>query len=305
MRIRLLCCLVFAAATTLSAQDAVRSTSSPNENITEAERVVVSATRTDIPLDQSPASVSVIDAQDFENKQTERVADALRQVPGLSVVQTGTAGQLTSVFTRGLRSEHTQILLDGVPINQGLQGAFNFADLTIDDIDHVEVVRGPQSTIYGPRALGGVIQLFTRHGDGTPGVTIESEGGSYGTFREAIASDGKIDMFDYSLGASRFDTDNARPNNQYRNSAVTANIGFEPDARLRFDTLLLYSNSDTGNPNDIFDPRPVDNFLTERSATITNGNSTIRMKTDFSARRGVYSRGRRSITKMICGRLRG
>jgi vitamin B12 transporter len=263
MRIRPLCLLLFVAPA-LCAQDAVRSTSSSEENVTEAERVVVSATRTDIPLDQSPASVSLIDSQDFEIKQTERVADALRQVPGLSVVQTGTQGQLTSVFLRGLRSEHTQILLDGVPINQGLQGAFDFADLTIDDIDHVEVVRGPQSTLYGPRALAGAIQLFTRQGDGKPGVYLQSEGGSYGTFREAIASDGKIDMFDYSIAASRIDTESARPNNEYRNSAVTANVGISPNERLRISALLLYSNSDTGNPNTIFNPRPVDNFLTEK-----------------------------------------
>ena len=126
-----------------SAQEA---SPSPSPGETEAEPVVVSATRFDIPLDQSPASVSVITSEDLEKKQIERVSDALREVPGLSVVQTGTAGQLTSVFTRGLRSEHTQVLLDGIPINQGLQGAINFADLTTDDIDRIEVVRGPQST---------------------------------------------------------------------------------------------------------------------------------------------------------------
>ena len=143
----------------------------------EAEPVVVTATRFDIPLDLSPASASVITSEDLEQKQIERVSDALREVPGLSVVQTGTAGQLTSVFTRGLRSEHTQVLLDGIPINQGLQGAFNFADLTIDDIDRIEVVRGPQSTLYGPRALAGVIQIFTKQGTGTPGALLAAEGG--------------------------------------------------------------------------------------------------------------------------------
>src|SRR6266436_5570979 len=105
-------------------------TPSPSEM--EAEPIVVTATRFDIPLDLSPASASVITSEDFEQKQIERVSDALREVPGLSVVQTGVAGQLTSVFTRGLRSEHTQVLLDGIPINQGLQGAFNFADFTTD-----------------------------------------------------------------------------------------------------------------------------------------------------------------------------
>src|SRR5205807_2836847 len=103
-------------------QDIARSASADGDQLPEAAPVVVSATRFDIPLDQSPASVSVIDSQDFEEHQTERVADALREVPGLSVVQTGTAGQLTSVFMRGLPSEDVQVLLDGIPINQGLAG---------------------------------------------------------------------------------------------------------------------------------------------------------------------------------------
>ena len=237
-------------------------TASPVEG--QAEEVIVSATRFDIPLDQSPASVSVITSEDIEQKQIQRVSNALRQVPGLSIVQTGSAGQLTSVFTRGLRSEHTQVLLDGVPINQGLQGAFNFADLTTDDIDRIEVVRGAQSTLYGPRALAGVIQIFTKQGEGTPTIMLSGEGGSYDTFREWLESEGKIDQFDYSIGASRIDTDNARPNNQYRNSAVIANVGWSPNEQFRIGSLFTYSLSDTGNPNTIFDPQPLDNFLTER-----------------------------------------
>src|SRR6266436_1113466 len=239
-------------------------TPTPSPGEAEAEQVVVTATRFDIPLDLSPASASVINSEDFEQKQIERISDALREVPGLSVVQTGTAGQLTSVFTRGLRSEHTQVLLDGIPINQGLSGAFNFADLTVDDIDRIEVVRGPQSTLYGPRALAGVIQIFTRQGSGPPGAMVAAEGGSYDAFRELGESDGKIDGFDYSMGASRLDTDNARPNNNYRNSAGIADVGWSPDAQLRIGSLFTYSVSDTGNPNTIFDPRPIDHFLTER-----------------------------------------
>src|SRR3989441_4482883 len=237
-------------------------TPSPSE--AEAEQVVVSATRFDIPLDQSPASVSVITSEDLEQKQIERVSNALREVPWLSVVQTGTAGQLTSIFTRGLRSEHTQVLLDGIPINQGLQGAFNFADLTTDDIDRIEVVRGPQSTLYGPRALAGVIQIFTKQGTGTPGVLFAAEGGSYDSFREWSQSDGKIEQFDYSVGASRLDTDNARPNNNYRNTSAITDVGWSPGEQLRIGSLFTYSVSDTGNPNTIFDPRPIDHFLTER-----------------------------------------
>jgi vitamin B12 transporter len=225
---------------------------------------VITGTRTDIPLDQSPASVSVVTSQDFEEKQIERVADALREVPGLSVVQTGTPGQLTSIFTRGLPSEDTQVLLDGIPINQGLAGLMNFADFTTDDIDRVEVVRGPQSTLYGPRALAGAIQIFTKRGEGDPTFSLSAEGGSYGTFREAFESEGKFGQLDYSLGLSRLDTDNARPNNQYRLTNAIADIGWSPDTTLRIGSLITYSLADTGNPNTIFDPKPLDNFLTER-----------------------------------------
>src|SRR5205807_1663465 len=257
---RLAALLIFAPVVCFSQQP----TPTPSPVEAEAEQVVVTATRFDIPLDLSPASVSVINSEDFEQKQIERVSDALREVPGLSVVQTGTAGQLTSVFTRGLRSEHTQVLLDGVPINQGLQGAFDFANLTTDNIGRIEIVRGPQSTLYGPRALAGVIYLFTKQGEGTPGMTLSSEGGSYDTFREALESDGKIGKFDYSIGASRLDTDNARPNNQYRNSAAIADVGWSPNEQLRVSSLFTYSLSDTGNPNTIFNPKPIDNFLTEK-----------------------------------------
>jgi len=265
MRNRSVCLFLLTLVTTASAmrgQDAVASTF--NQKEAEAEPIIVSATRFNIPLDQSPASASVITSEDIDLKQIERVSDALREVPGLSVVQTGTAGQLTSVFTRGLRSEHTQVLLDGVPINQGLQGAFDFANLTTDNIGRIEIVRGPQSTLYGPRALAGVIHLFTKEGEGTPGITLSSEGGSYDTFREALESDGKIGKFDYSIGASRLDTDNARPNNQYRNSAAIADVGWSPNEQLRVSSLFTYSLSDTGNPNTIFNPKPIDNFLTEK-----------------------------------------
>jgi vitamin B12 transporter len=252
------------AAFSVRAQDTFRSTTADGDQLPETEPVVVSATRFDIPLDQSPASVSVIDSQDIYNKQTERVSDALREVPGLAVVQTGTPGQLTSVFMRGLPSQDMQVLFDGIPINQGLAGQFDFANLTTDNIDRIEIARGPQSTIYGPRALAGVVQIFTKQGTGPPGIIVSQEGGSYGTFRETLQSEGRLDIFDYSIGASRLDTDNARPNNQYRNSNVIADLGLSLNEHLRVGSLFMYSLSDTGNPNSIFDPKPLDNFLTER-----------------------------------------
>lgn len=243
------------------AQDAA-STPLPHSEA-QTEEIVVSATRIPIPEDQSPASVSVITAQDFEIKQTRRVADALREVPGLSILQTGTPGQLTSLFTRGLGSDQTQVLIDGIPINQGLAGLFNFADLTTDNIDRIEVVRGPQSTLYGPRALAGVVQIFTKQGSGPPTEEFTAEAGSNSTFREMFESSGAFGKFDYSIGLSRLDTDNERANNQYRYSNGIANVGWSPSEQLRISALFTYSLADTGNPNTIFDPKPFDNLLTE------------------------------------------
>ena len=254
--------LVFAPLVCFAQQATPTPTPSPSE--AEAEPVVVSATRFDVPLDLSPATVSVITSEDIEQKQIQRVSDALREVPGLSVVQTGTAGQLTSVFMRGLPSQDMQVLLNGVPINQGLAGQFDFANLTTDDIDRIEIARGPQSTIYGPHALAGVVQIFTRQGSGPPGITLSEEGGTYDTFRETVQSDGKLGDFDYSLGASRLDTDNARPNNNYRNTSGIMDVGFSPTEQARIGSLFIYSESETGNPNTIFNPKPIDHFLTEK-----------------------------------------
>jgi vitamin B12 transporter len=244
------------------AQDATSAALSSSE--AQTETIVVSATRIETPEEESPATVDVIRSDDFKIKQTHRVADALREVPGVSVVQSGSPGSLTSVFTRGLRSEHTQVLLDGIPVNQGLQGAFNFGDLTTDNIDRIEIVRGPQSTLYGPRALAGVIQIFTKRGNGEPTGEFSLEGGSNATLRGTLTSSGSANQFDYSVGLSGLTTDNERPNNQYRLWSGIANLGWSPNEQLRISTLLTYSLADLGLPNTIFSPHPFDNFLTER-----------------------------------------
>jgi len=143
------------------------------------------------------------------------------EVPGLSVVQTRLARQLTSVFTRGLRSEHRQVLLDGIPINQGLQGAFNFGRIHHGGYRRIEVVARPHKHNLRTTCAAGVIQIFTKQGTGTPGVMFAAEGGSSTRFGNGLrATRRQVDGFDYSVGASRLDTENARPNNNYRNTAA-------------------------------------------------------------------------------------
>lgn len=230
----------------------------------ELETMVVTSTREEEPLERSPATISVITGEELQRRQITHVAEALRSVPGLDVVQTGTPGQLTSVFTRGVTSEGTQVMIDGLPVNQGLAGLFNFADLSTEDIDRIEIVRGPQSSIYGPRASGGVINIFTKTGGDKPLTTIDFEGGSFGTAREASTTGGKLGSVDYFATVSRLDTDNDRPNNQYRYTAGTLKLGWTPTKDLHLSMLGTYSLADTGNPNAITSPRPLDNLLTER-----------------------------------------
>ncbi|HEY5753825.1 MAG TPA: TonB-dependent receptor [Chthoniobacterales bacterium] len=230
----------------------------------ELEMMVVTSTREETPLDRSPATVTVITGDELQQRQITHVAEALRSVPGLDVVQTGSPGQLTSVFTRGVTSEGTQVMIDGLPVNQGLAGLFNFADFSTENIDRIEIVRGPQSSIYGPRASGGVINIFTKTGGDKPLTTLDAEGGSFSTARESATTGGKLGDVDYFASFSRLDTDNDRPNNQYRYTAGTLKLGWTPGEDLHLSVLGTYSLADTGNPNAITSPRPLDNMLTER-----------------------------------------
>ncbi|MEO7934296.1 MAG: TonB-dependent receptor [Chthoniobacterales bacterium] len=247
----------------IAAISIVASTAWAQETST-LDELIVTGTRLESTVERSPASVTVITAQELQDRQITHVADALRNVPGLDVVQTGAPGQLTSVFTRGLTSEATQVMIDGLPVNQGLAGLFNFADLSTENIDRIEVVRGPQSSLYGPRAGGGVVNIITKTGNGKPTGSLSLEAGSFGTFREAATTSGSAGTVDYFAAISHLDTDNDRPNSQYRYTSGTARIGWQPTDTFRFSTLVLYSLADTGNPGSIFNPKPLDNLLTER-----------------------------------------
>jgi vitamin B12 transporter len=225
---------------------------------------VVSSTRSPLEADRSPSSATVVDADQIQNQQFRQVTDALRTVPGLHMVQTGSLGQLTTSFMRGLSGDAVQVLLDGVPINQGLAGLFNFADLSTENLDRIEVVRGAQSAVYGPRAGGGVIQLFTRRGGAVPETRAFFEAGSFGTFRERLTSSGRAGPLDYSLGMQRLDSTGDRQNSEYRLTSSLLNVGLTPAKGVRLFTIASYSLADTGNPGSLSAQRPVDNLLTER-----------------------------------------
>ena len=170
--------------------------------------VVVTPLRAPTPAARSASTVSVIEGDVIETRQQRDIVEVLRTVPGLNVVQTGPRGAQASVFTRGTNSNHTLVLLNGIQIGDPSvpSNAFDFAHLTADRIERVEVLRGPQATIYGADAIGGVVNIITRRGDGPPGGFVEVEGGSFSTHAERLGVSGGTALYDYDLGVARFET---------------------------------------------------------------------------------------------------
>jgi len=192
-----------------------------------AETVVVTPTRTEAPADQTGASVTAFTSADLERRRVPLVADLLRSAPGTMLIRTGGVGSVTSLFVRGGESNQNKVLLDGIPLNEP-GGTFNFSNLTTDNIERVEIVRGAQSALFGSDAMASVVQLFTKRADradARPHVALSLEGGTFGTVRGSASVSGASGPVDYALGAARFDTDNEAPNNQFRNTTLSANVG--------------------------------------------------------------------------------
>lgn len=159
------------------------------------ENIVVTASLESEEERRLPASVTVIESEEIEARQSTEVSDLLRVVPGLDVVRSGSPGQVTSVFTRGTDSDSTLVLWNGIELNDPYFGGFNWAFLPTEGVDRVEIVRGPFSSLYGGDALGGVVQIFSADRDGGD---AHFEGGSNGYLRGAVSAGTQ-------LGPTRFD----------------------------------------------------------------------------------------------------
>jgi vitamin B12 transporter len=165
------------------------------------ETVVVSATKLATPADQVASSVTVITAADIAARQELSLPDALQTVPGLFVEQSGGIGGQTSIFMRGANSNQTKVLLDGIDIADPStpNDAADIGKLLTGDIARIEVLRGPQSGLYGSDAIGGVINIITKSGEGPLKLTAEAEGGSFDTFNQRATASGSEGAFHYSV----------------------------------------------------------------------------------------------------------
>ena len=163
-----------------------------------SESVVVSASQVEVPLTEVTSSVTVIDRAEIETRQLHSVADALRTVPGMAVAATGGLGATTSLFPRGGESNYTLVLIDGVPANS-FGGDFDFGHLSTANVERIEVVRGPQSALFGSNAIGAVVRVTSRRG-GPPSAAFNLEGGQFGTSRVSASTAGSHQEFEW--GAS-------------------------------------------------------------------------------------------------------
>ncbi len=167
------------------------------------ETVIVSAALVDQPLSRTPDSVTVITGRELESRQQFTLGAALRSVPGLTVQQSGGPGTLTSVFTRGGESDYTLVLIDGVRAN-AFGGGLDLSQVPLEDVERIEIVRGPQSALYGSDAIGGVVQVITRRG-GRPSAQAQIEGGSREMRRGSGATTGEVNGVRWQLGANYFE----------------------------------------------------------------------------------------------------
>lgn len=214
----------------------------------EIGEVVVTATRTADPVGAATKSFTVITAEEIEAKQAETIREVLRTVPGLTVSQSGGPGTITSTFLRGSNSNHTLFLIDGVPVNNPMGGAFDLADLTTDNVERIEIVRGPQSTLYGSAAMGGVVNIITRSGRGAPTHRVRLEAGKHATFRETVSSAGGGSGWDYAVAGSRLDSEGDLDHDDYENTTLSAKIGLHPAPTTRLEIFSRFFDSDKNLP---------------------------------------------------------
>jgi vitamin B12 transporter len=243
------------------------SVAGPTNEVVQ-QQVVVTATRVEQSLSTVGSSVSVVDHAQLVERQCATVADALREVPGLDVVQLGGAGGTVSIFIRGASSEQTLVLVDGVPLNDpsGLGRGADLSQMPAQNIERIEVLRGPQSPLYGADAMGGVINVITKKGAGPVGGEVSAEAGSFNTFNEKAAVRGGTSNYNYSVGISRQDSEgfssaaekNGNPEKDgYRRTELSSKLGWTPADEFEANMILRWNQADY-DYDDFANGRPVD-----------------------------------------------
>ncbi len=223
------------------------------ETIEQVPEVVVSASRVPLPAKEVGSAVTIITAEDIERKQVRVVSDVLREVPGVAVSRSGTIGNFTQVRIRGAEGNQTLVIIDGVEVNDPSGGSeFDLGNLLAADIERIEVLRGPQSALYGSDAIGGVINIITKRGQGPTTASLSLEGGSFRTGQASASVRGGGDRYHFSLSGTGFTTDgvSVAPESEgnseadgHRNQTYNAKLGVTPLENLEIELFGRYVKS--------------------------------------------------------------
>jgi len=216
--------------------------------------VVVSATKTPSNSIELANSISIVDSVEIVNKNSLNTFDALKNEYGLSFSQQGTKASISNMYIRGGNSSSTLVLIDGVEANlpNDPSNFYNFFSLPVDNISKIEVLRGPQSTLYGSDALSGVINIITSKGTGKPGLNLNFEGGSYNTFKGTVSSLGTLGKFNYSIALSRIKSDGfSAASEKYGNTEkdgyqldnLSAILGYDFSSVFKTDLVVRFNKS--------------------------------------------------------------
>ncbi|MCK5219571.1 TonB-dependent receptor, partial [bacterium] len=232
----------------------------------EMEPVMVKASRIETSISEAPGSVTVITAEEIAAKRAHNVAEVLKGIMGVEVSGNGGPGQIVSVFIRGAASERTLVMLNGVPLNDPVSPArsTDLSKITVDNIERIEIIRGPQSVVYGSSAMGGVINIITKKGGKAWAGSLSAEAGKYSFWMGKLAASGSILDIEIALGASLENTrgfsaakrqqefSEAQPAmdpDGYRNLSIDLNLDYRPLSNLGFSLKNRYLTGDNDLDN--------------------------------------------------------
>lgn len=212
----------------------------------QVDSVRVVGSSIDVPMSEQGSSVSVISHEEIAQRNEPMAADLLRYLPGLSLTQNGSRGAAASLLIRGGDADFNLVQIDGVPVN-AFGGAFDFAHIPADSLERIEVVRGPQSAVYGSYANTGVVNLVTRGAPESPSIDVLAEGGTYHERRFAAGGGGTVKGFGLSAWASRLDDDGPVQNSGYHNENISVSLG-RNFARQGFQFHGGFASNQSGAP---------------------------------------------------------
>ena len=214
------------------------------------EGFVITASPVPRPLSAVASYVTVLEGSDLRARGISHVAEALGEVPGLVVVRSGSFGSVTSLFFRGSESDHTKVLVDGVPVNQN-GGSFDYSGLLMEDVERIEVVRGPSSALFGSDAIGGVIHVVTRRGRGPLQAGARLSGGSFGRLDWGVDVGAGSEKSDFAITVNRASGDGLLEfNNEFHNTVLSGSVRHRPDSLTLLQVTGRYADRAYHFPTD-------------------------------------------------------